>query len=239
MEGKELYSNEDEELNPQSENESENADDFGLPDIEDSNDDQDQLGDPYSDSTDYDYTSDTDSADDDYSYNEEEDKPSEDEYKSSYYDEEEEGKSPVGMIILVVFLVAVLGVGGYFIWDIYFKAEPVEEVTTVIADPVFEEPEPEIIEEEPEPAKQAGVYDLSEPTGNYHVIIASSIDVDLVRDYAVKLANQGMTCNILAPRGNKKFHRLSVADYVSLNDATIESERLKGTLGEDVWVIRY
>lgn len=241
MEGKELYSNEDEGLNPQNKNESEDADDFGLPDIEDSNDDQGQLGDDYSDSADNDYGSDTDSLDEDYSYNEEEDKSLEDdEYSPSYYEEEDTGgKSSTGLIIVIIVLVvAALGVGGYFLWDMYFRAEPVAETPTEIIKPVYVEPEPEIIEE-PEPVKQPGVYDISEPTGNYHVIIASSIDVDLVRDYAVKLAKQGMVCNILAPRGNKMFHRLSVAEYASLNDATIESERLKGTLGEDVWVIRY
>lgn len=238
MEGKELYSNEDEELNPQYQNESEDADDFGLPDIEDSSDDQEHLGDPYSDSTNYD--SDADSSDEEYSYKEDEEKSLEDEYKPSYYeDEEDQGKSSVGWIIFVIVLVvAALGVGGYFLWDKYYKTEPVAEIPTVIAEPVVEDPEPEIIEE-PEPTKQAGVYDISELTGNYHVIIASSIDVDLVRDYAIKLAKQGMVCNILAPRGNKMFHRLSVAEYASLNDATIESERLKSTLGDDVWVIRY
>ncbi|MCK5470493.1 MAG: SPOR domain-containing protein, partial [Cyclobacteriaceae bacterium] len=82
-------------------------------------------------------------------------------------------------------------------------------------------------------------YELNEPTGRYHVIVASSIDVDLIRDYGNKLAKQGMTCNIIAPRGSKNFHRLSVADYVSLNDATVKSEQLKNDLGEDVWVIRY
>ena len=71
------------------------------------------------------------------------------------------------------------------------------------------------------------------------MIVASSVDKDLVRDYANKLAAQGMTCNILAPRANKIFHRLSVADFVSLNDAAIKSEELKHSMGEDVWVIRY
>ncbi len=242
MEGKELYSNEDEELNPNSEQEE--ADDFGLPEIEDSEEEK-ELGDPYSDSlSDYSDTdssednySDTDSSEDNYSYGKEmEEDSSGNDYHPSSYEEEEPGKSPLGLIIITIVLVAILGVGGYFVWDIYFKAEPIPE-PPVYVEPV-EDPEPEIIEE-PDPVLQAGVYDVSELTGNYHVIIASSIDVDLVRDYANKLVKQGMVCNILAPRGNKIFHRLSVADFASLNDATIEAERLKGLLGDDVWVIRY
>lgn len=231
MEGKELYSNEDEELNPKSENDREEADDFGLPEIEDSDDDENDLGDPYSTSNDY-----TDSSDD-YSYNDEEEaESSEDDYKPSSYEEEEQGKSPVGWIIFIVILMIGIIIAAFWWWNRTPEPEPVIEPPVIIE---TIEPEPEIIEEEPEPVKQAGVYDLSEPTGNYHVIIASSIDVDLVRDYATKLANEGMVCNILAPRGNKKFHRLSVAEYASIEDATLESERLKGTLGEDVWVIRY
>jgi hypothetical protein len=240
MEGKELYSNEDEELNPQSKKEYEDADDFGLPEIEDSEKDQEQLGDPYSDTSSDDYASDTtESSDNDYSYNEEDDKSSNIEEQPSYYeeDEEEQGKSPVVWIILIVVLMIVVLGAAYWWWTKEPAPEPVVEKPAIEL-PVAE-PEPEIIEPEPEPAQQAGVYDLSELTGNYHVIVASSIDVDLVRDYANKLAKQGMVCNILAPRGNKMFHRLSVADFASLNDATLESERLKGTLGEDVWVIRY
>ena len=139
--------------------------------------------------------------------------------------------------------IVVLIVIGIFWW---INREPVQEPVkqpVVEQQPVVKEPEPEPEpvepEPEPEPVRQAGVFEINEPTGRYHVIIASSIDKDLVTDYGKKLAKQGMTCNILAPLGNKKFHRLSVADYVSLNDAAMKSEQLKSEFGDEVWVIRY
>lgn len=267
MEGKELHNNEDEELDPKSKNE-EDADDFGLPEIEDSQDKADDLADPYSeswedkkeeednsysdssdDSSD-DSSYDTESSDSEYGYSddvdeadatEEEVESTEEEYKSSYYEEEYgQKKSPVGWIIFGVFVLIAIIVAVFW-WLNRDKPEPKPAPPPVIEQPV-QEPEPQVIEEEPEPiepVKTAGVFEINEPTGRYHVIVASSIDVDLIRDYGNKLAAQGMTCNILAPRGNKKFHRLSVDDYVLLNDASIKSEQLKGTLGEDVWVIRY
>lgn len=256
MEGKELY-NEDEELDPKSKKE-EDADDFGLPEIEDTEDKTEDLGDPYPESWEekkeeeetFEYTDssdDTEESDADFSYDEEtgEADSLEDEYRSSYYEEEYgQKKFPIGWIIFGVFILIAIIIAVFW-WFNRDEPEPVQTSQPVIEQPKVQEttPEPEpIIEEptrEPEPIRAAGVFEINEPTGRYHVIVASSIDKDLVHDYGNKLAKQGMTCNILAPRGNKKFHRLSVADYVSLNDAAVKSEQLKNTLGEDVWVIRY
>ena len=254
MEGKELYNNEDEELDPKSKKEEEDADDFGLPEIEDSDDKSEDLGDPYSkiqednieekdysysDSSD-DYTSSTDSSDSEYDYDSEVDEADSSEYGQSLEEKYGQKKNPVGWIIFGVFVLIAIILG--VVWFLNKEPEPEQES---LPPPVIEQPvqetEPEVIEEEPEPepVNQPGVYELNAPTGRYHVIVASSIDVDLIRDYGNKLAKQGMTCNIIAPRGSKNFHRLSVADYVSLNDATVKSEQLKNDLGEDVWVIRY
>lgn len=256
MEGKELY-NEDEELDPKSKKE-EDADDFGLPEIEDTEDKTEDLGDPYPESWEekkeeeesFEYTDpsdDTEESDADFSYDEEtgEADSLEDEYRSSYYEEEYgQKKFPIGWIIFGVFILIAIIIAVFW-WFNRDEPEPVQISQPVIEQPQVQEttPDPEpIIEEptpEPEPVRAAGVFEINAPTGRYHVIVASSIDKDLVRDYGNKLAKQGMMCNILAPRGNKKFHRLSVADYVSLNDAAVKSEQLKNTLGEDVWVIRY
>jgi len=257
MEGKELYNNEDEELDPKSKKEVEDADEFGLPEIEETDEKPADLGDPYPESWEENKEEDsvtdtTDSSDDaepDYSYNEETDDSTaseeEDEYRSSYYEEEYgQKKFPVGWIIFGVFILIAIIIGVFW-WLNRDKPEPVQAIQPTIEqapvqqepveqEPVIQEPEPD-----PEPIRQAGVFEINEPTGRYHVIVASSIDKDLVHDYGNKLAKQGMMCNILAPRGNRKFHRLSVADFTSLNDAAIKSEQLKHTLGEDVWVIRY
>ncbi len=253
MEGKELY-NEDDELNPKSsKNEEDDSDNFGLPDIEDASDKQENLGDPFSESWSDDkeeetpsysdeYSSSSDLSESNYAYADDEldSDHHEDTYKSSYYEEEYgQKKSPVGWIIFAV-LVVVAIVVGIFWW---MNREPEKVPPPVVQTPIVEKkPEP-VVEKEPEPApepvKQAGVFEINQPTGRYHVIVASSIDKDLVMDYGKRLAKKGMTCNVLAPRGNKKFHRLSIADYVSLNDAAIKAEQLKGEFGDGVWVIRY
>ena len=259
MEGKELYNNEDEEFDPKSKKEEKDSDDFGLPEIEDTEDNPEDINDPYqepswdakkddfSNSGD-EYQSQSDDIEPDYSYNEEDDNlgdSQDEEYKSSYYEEEYgRKKSPVGWIIFGILVVIVTAVLSVMWWLNREPEEPIVESEPVIEQPVYQEPvQEEPVQEEPEPdpepVKEPGVFEINAPTGRYHVIVASSIDKDLVHDYGEKLAKKGMTCNILAPRGNKKFHRLSVADYVSLNEASIKSEQLKNTLSDDVWVIRY
>ena len=256
MEGKEL-NNEDEENNPKSANEDE-TDNFGLPEIEGTNEKSKELEDPFTntwnekkeeDQPIFSSTSEDDSAHEqsyanDYSYEEKHEEPEEhhDTYRSSSYYEETYGqkKSPVGWIIAAVIFIIVIAAGA--IW--YFtqgKEEPQVKPEQVVQQTVQEpepEPEPEPVKPK-EPEKVAGVYELDQPIGRYHVIVASSIDKDLIRDYAFKLAKKNMACYILAPRGNKKFHRLSVADYETVNQAALKAEQLKGEFGSDVWVIRY
>jgi len=258
MEGKELY-NEDDEKNPKSKKEEEDADDFGLPEIEKSDEPTEDLGKPYeenwedkkedeafdyADSTE-EYSATTDEFDQNYALNDETDEVNAggDEYRSSYYEEEYgQKKYPVGWIIFAVFILIAIIIGVFW-WLNRDTQEPIQTIQQPVIQQPVKEPEPEPVkvepERKPEPVRQAGVFEINEPTGRYHVIVASSIDKDLVRDYGNKLAKQGMMCNILAPRGNRKFHRLSVADFVSLNDAALRAEQLKSTLGEDVWVIRY
>ncbi len=249
MEGKEHHNEDDENLNSQSNNEESDADDFGLPEIENSSEESENLGDPYSESWE------EEREQQDFSGNSDDNVESvegavyseQETGQSTYYEEEyAQKKSPVGWIIFGVLLLIAIIVGVF--WWINRDTTPVEPVKTIAPQPVVEEPvEEEVIPEEfnqPEPVnepaiQEAGVFEINEPTGRYQVIVASSIDVDLVRDYANKLAKQGMACNILAPQGNKKFHRLSVANFASLNDATLKAEELKSSFGENVWVIRY
>jgi hypothetical protein len=250
MEGKELY-NEDDELNPKK-NEDDDSDNFGLPEIEDADDKQEGLGDPFSETWSDKKEEETQSYSDEYSSSDSSESnyaysgdtldsgAHEDTYKSSYYEEEYgQKKSPVGWIIFAVIVVAAVIVGVFW----WLNREPEKEVVQpVIEKPIVEKPEPVVEKEpepEPEPVRQAGVFEINQPTGRYHVIVASSIDKDLVVDYGNRLAKNGLTCNVLAPRGNRKFHRLSVADYVSLNDAAIKAEQLKSEFGDEVWVIRY
>jgi flagellar basal body-associated protein FliL len=255
MEGKEL-NNEDEENDKKKSGNEDDSDNFGLPEIEGTNEKNKELDDPFTNtwnekkeedqaifsSTSEGYSEKEESYTSNYPYEEKPEEPVEthEEYKSSSYYEETYGqkKSPVGWIIVIVLFVVAIAAAA--IW--YFtmgKEEPPVQTQQVVEQPVTEpEPEPEPVKPK-EPEKVAGVYELDAPIGRYHVIVASSVDKDLVRDYAFKLAKKNMACYILAPRGNKKFHRLSVSDYQTVNEAALKAEQLKGEFGSDVWVIRY
>ncbi len=253
MEGKELY-NEDEENNKKKSDNEDDSDNFGLPEVEGTNEKNKEMDDPFTNTWNEKKEEDQpifssaseeykeESYESGYSYEEKHDEPEarNEEYKSAAYYEETYGqkKSPVGWIIVIVLFV--IAIAAAAIW--YFtmgKEEPPIQTQQVVQQPTPEpEPEPEPVKPK-EPEKVAGVYELDQPIGRYHVIVASSVDKDLVRDYAFKLAKKNMACYILAPRGNKKFHRLSVADYQTVNEAALKAEQLKGEFGSDVWVIRY
>ncbi len=81
---------------------------------------------------------------------------------------------------------------------------------------------------------------LSSRSGRYYVVVASSIDGDLIMDYAKKLSAQGASLTIIPPFGKTKFHRLAVSyadDYASAQAA---ADGMKGgDYGNNVWVVKY
>lgn len=161
----------------------------------------------------------------------------------------ERHRSPVGWILLAILLVVAAGVGLFW----WFSRDSESEMSEII--PPVTQTQPPVANNEPAESaptittppsatdqRTAGtgeVLQISESTNRYYVVISSSFDGDLANDYAKKLASEGFTSKILAPRGNVKFYRLSIADYASLPEASVKAEELKSTYGEGVWVIRY
>ena len=81
---------------------------------------------------------------------------------------------------------------------------------------------------------------LSGRSGRYYVVVASSIDGDLIMDYAKKLSSKGVTSRIIPPFGKTKFHRLSVADGDTYANAQATADGMKGgDYGDKIWVIKY
>lgn len=81
---------------------------------------------------------------------------------------------------------------------------------------------------------------LSGRTGRYYVVIASSIDGDLIMDYAKKLAAKGTGSKIIPPFGKTKFHRLAVAEGDTYANAQGTADGMKGgDYGDKVWVVKY
>jgi hypothetical protein len=81
---------------------------------------------------------------------------------------------------------------------------------------------------------------LTDRQGRYFVVVASSIDGDLIMDYAKKLSAKGVTSHIIPPFGKTKFHRLAVADGDTYANAQATADGMKGgEYGDKIWVIKY
>lgn len=87
--------------------------------------------------------------------------------------------------------------------------------------------------------KEGSIETLSERTKRYYVVIASSIDADLVMDYAKKLSAKGVSCKIIPPYGKVKFSRLTIAEGDTYTDTQQIADGMKGEYGDALWVIKY
>jgi hypothetical protein len=86
----------------------------------------------------------------------------------------------------------------------------------------------------------AGTIDtLTERTGRYYVIIASGIDGDLILDYAKKLAPKGVSPKIIPPYGKVKFYRLAIADGDTYAATQATADQLKSEYTDGAWVVKY
>lgn len=80
---------------------------------------------------------------------------------------------------------------------------------------------------------------LTERTGRYYVVVASSIDGDLILDYAKKLSPKGVAPKIILPHGKVKFYRLAVADGDTYASTQATADQMKSEYGEGAWVVKY
>ena len=203
----------------------------------------------------------TNPEDDDYGLPESEYDPVARPEENTYYEPEEETYTPPRREIEVkqeesnsnaavwIVLVVLLLIAGGAIWYFMFNDN---EPPVVEAPPKVEQPaEPEVtytepveapVEEEPEqtwvqPA-QGSLSTINSPTGGYHIIVGSFIDSDMAYDYGKKLEAQGMNASVIAPSGDRKFYRLAVqsGSFSDLNDKLAE---LKGTYGDNIWIVKY
>lgn len=87
---------------------------------------------------------------------------------------------------------------------------------------------------------EAGIVEtIDSKTGRFYVIVSSSVDVDLAKDYAIELMRQGYNARIIKDGGIKRlFNRVTVADYNSVEEAEQKSENFKA-LSDKVWVLKY
>ena len=103
-----------------------------------------------------------------------------------------------------------------------------------------EAPTPRPVRTQPAATSTPGqVTIITSATGRYYIIVASFIDANMAKDHANKLASQGAAVKIINPFGDKKYWRVSVADYGALREAVNGTNQLQPQYGDDIWTVKY
>ncbi|MCZ8020586.1 MAG: SPOR domain-containing protein [Cyclobacteriaceae bacterium] len=168
----------------------------------------------------------------------------------------ERRRSSVLPTVLVLFLVVLLAMAAGWYFVVYKpakdreakelaeksrKEEEAKERDRLLAEQKRLEDERRRQEEAAANAKpeKGSITTLSERTKRYYVVAASSIDADLVMDYAKKLSDKGVNCKIIPPYGKIKFSRLTIAEGETFDEAQKLADNLKTEHGDKLWVIKY
>jgi hypothetical protein len=184
-----------------------------------------------------------------------EERPAETSYESSYSYSESSSSASIWPKIIAIGIVVLLALGAAWYFVVYKPKKEMEE--KVLAEQRRKKAEMEEeqrrlaeqqrIEEERRRAAEAAnvkpaegaIVTLSERTQRYYVVVASSIDGDLVMDYAKKLSAKGISTKIIPPYGKIKFSRLTIAEGDTYADTQKVADSMKGEYGDALWVIKY
>jgi len=172
----------------------------------------------------------------------------------SYMDEEPKSKAPViiGIAVAVVVLVA-----AFLIYQYVYKPQRAKEQAAQLAQQQKERDDAEKARQDQlardEEARRAQarldslnavpstgtIETLTDRTSRYYVVISSAVDGDLTMDYAKKLSAKGVSTKIIPPFGNYKFSRLAIGDYDTFAIAQSSADAAKGEYGSAVWVLKF
>ena len=147
------------------------------------------------------------------------------------------------IVLGVILLLAVAGFSIYYF--VFNKPEEAVVAPPVVAvqqpepEVIEEAPVEETWTPEPAAPKEGSVTAITGKTGRYYVVVGSFIDGDMASDYAKKLAAQGQEVTLIEPTGDRKFYRLGIYGADSFAEASAELDNLKNTFGQDIWVVRY
>ena len=216
------------------------ADNFGLPELEYKPLDQLDTSKPHEEAKQKEYEDEVTSS-------------SETSEKPSYYEEEEEESSSSSGIVIGIIILLIIGVGGFFVWKYVIipnrqkkemLAKQAELREKAKADSLAQVAEAERLRLEAEAKKNAkpaegSIDTLSQRTGHFYVIVASAVDGDLIMDHAKKLSAAGTSSKIIKPYGKWKFYRLGIGDYETFASAQSSADASKGEYGDALWVMKY
>jgi hypothetical protein len=175
------------------------------------------------------------------------------EYNTSYYNEDEES-SPWPKILGITAVLLLIGGAAWFFGYYQPKRKAAEkEQQEQLAREEAAKREQELRDQQaadlerkradslaaistPTPGEIAT---LNDRTGRYYVIVASGIDGDLIMDYAKKLAPKGLSPKIIPPHGKVKFYRLAIAEGDTYAATQETADQLKAEYTAGTWVVKW
>jgi hypothetical protein len=172
----------------------------------------------------------------------------------SYMEEENKSKAPViiGVAVLVVVLVA-----AFLIYQYVYKPNQAAKAAKELADrrqrdaDTKARQEQEAREADEARRRQASldslnaipkvgtIETLTDRTRRYYVVVSSAVDADLTMDYAKRLSTKGVSTKIIPPFGKYKFSRLAIGDYDTFASAQTSADAAKAEYGNEVWVLKF
>jgi len=257
----------DEELNPQGQDDANEADDsFGLPDL-----DYKPLDEEEPTETDEEISSEDENvepvAEEEVENNFSEETETEEESSIGEQDEsekpvlryqmeEESSNAPkiIGGIIGVLALAAIV----WYFWFYRPKQQKIEDDAKAkqeeldykkaqeaeaarkkkaAADAVAAEQARE--EAQVEETSNAEVQILSERSGRYYIVLESFIDADFAKDFGNKIAQEGTPSFLIPPYSKKKMQRVAVGGYNSMDEAQSALNDLPEEFGTGKWILKY
>jgi hypothetical protein len=121
--------------------------------------------------------------------------------------------------------------------EVFIQSDSTEGINQVDSLNKKEVVTPEIADKE---TLKLELKEFSNPTGKYHVIIASVPSVELARVDGNKLLASDVSIAILYPRADRNENfRISAASFATLDEATNQLNFYRQKYGESVWVLRY
>ncbi len=258
----------DEELNPQGQDDVNDADDsFGLPDLdykpleEDTSETEEasseEEAEPETEEAESTYASES-SADDQHepegelAQEIEEEKPT-----LRYQMEEESSNAPkiIGGIIVVLVIAALVWYFGFYQkqqkeiaaaekakQEQLDKQKAAEEEAArkmkAKADAAAAAEEAQLAAETQEQAN-AGVQILSERSGRYYIVLESFVDEDFAKDFGNKVAQEGTPSFLIPPYSKKKMQRVAIGGYDSMDEAKAALNDLAEEFGTGKWILKY
>lgn len=259
----------DEELNPQGQDDINEADDsFGLPDLdykpldEASEESDEELGTENTDPVEVESEEVEDSdgtekvEEEPYNYESEGQEEEEEKPELRYQIEEKSSNAP--KILLGILAVIIIAAGVWYMG--YYRPQQQEiadaekaKQEQIAADKAAEAAvlkaerdkaaaaaaEEARLAAEAEELAKAGVQILTERSGRYYIILESFIDGDFAKDFGNKIAKEGTPSFLIPPYSKKKMQRVGIGSYDSHGEAQSALNDLPSEFGTGKWILKY